>query len=70
LVRGKQPGLITVKNEVVKEGLVCRLIYEEKRLYIYEVGGKKVGVSHRLTTKLTTTNCPQVGSRRQVDNWR
>ena len=47
---------------------MCRLIYEEKRLYIHEVGGKKVDVSHRLTTKMTTTNCHYVGSRRQVDN--
>jgi hypothetical protein len=27
------------KNEVIKEGLVCRLNYEEKRLYIHEIGG-------------------------------
>jgi hypothetical protein len=43
------------------------LIYKEKRLYIHEVGGKKVDMSHRVTTKLTMTNCHQVGSRRQVD---
>ena len=44
-----------------------RLIYVEKRLYIHDMGGKKVDVSHRLTTKLTTTNCHQVGSRRPFD---
>lgn len=48
------------ENEVIKEGLVCRL-------YIHEVGGKKVDMNHRLTTKLTTTNCYRVGSRRQFD---
>jgi len=34
------PGLIllTVKKRVIKEGLVCRLNYEEKRLYIHEIG--------------------------------
>jgi len=35
------------KSQVRKEGLVCRLIYEEKRLYIHEVGGET----------LTTTIC-------------
>ena len=28
------------KNEVKKEGLVCRPTYEEKRLYTHEVGGE------------------------------
>jgi hypothetical protein len=28
------------KIKIRKEELVCRLIYEEKRLYIHEVGGK------------------------------
>jgi len=26
-------------------------------------------MSHRMTTKLTTTNCHLVGSKRQVDRW-
>ena len=46
---------------------MCRLIYVEKRLYIHDAGGKKVDMSHNMTTKLTTTNCHQVGSRRQFD---
>ena len=44
-----------------------RLIYVEKRLYIYNAGGKKVDISYRMTTLLTTTNCHSVGSRRPVD---
>jgi hypothetical protein len=56
------------ENEVIKGGLVCRLIYVEKRLYIHDAGGKKVDISHRMTTLLTTTNCHSVGSRRPVDN--
>ena len=46
---------------------MCRLIYVEKRLYIHDAGGKKVDISHRMTTLLTTTNCHSVGSRRPVD---
>jgi len=45
------------ENEATKEGLVRRLNYEEKRLYIHEIDSKKVDVSHRMTTKLTTANC-------------
>jgi hypothetical protein len=35
------PGLITVdrKKRIMKGGLVYRLNYEEKRLYIHEIGG-------------------------------
>ena len=49
---GNNPRLITVdlKKEVIKGGLVCRLIYVEKRLYIHNAGGKKVDISHRMTT--------------------
>jgi hypothetical protein len=46
---------------------MCRLIYVEKRLYIHNVGGKKVDISHRMTIKLTTTICHQVGSRLPVN---
>ena len=46
---------------------MCRLIYVEKRLYIHDMCGKKVDVSHRMTTELTTTSCHQVGSRRPFD---
>jgi len=31
--------------------------YEEKKLYIYKVGSKKVDISYRLTAKLITTDC-------------
>ena len=31
--------LSTGKKKVRKGGLVCRLNYEEKRLYIHEIGG-------------------------------